>query len=125
MWRQAASQFDAGICSSAAREVTERFVAVYAPGAVWGVHVPGWDGLLTDAADIRALHASFFGREEFRIDRYQLVAEGNTVALRWSLGWRDRKDGAPCVSFQSHFFEVADGLIRRHGMYCAGVRVVA
>ena len=120
---------------SRAREVVERFVramehqdlaavvALYAPDAAWEVHVPGWDAAVTDRAELRELHEGFFGRDEFRVEGCQLVEEGTTMALRWGLTWRDREDGAPCLSFQSHFCEVAGDRIRRHRMYCTGVRV--
>jgi len=59
----------------------------------------------------------------FEIAGYRLVSEGDLVALRWELHWRDDEDGAPCLSHQSHFFEVANDRIRRHWMYCSGVHV--
>lgn len=98
-------------------------VALYAPDAVWEIHVPGWDDRLTDHRDLLAQHREFFGRDEFRIDRHELIANGEQVALTWDLGWRDRRSGLPAASFQSHTFLMHDGLIRLHRMYCAGVRV--
>jgi len=98
-------------------------VALYAPDALWEVHVPGWDDLLDDPRDMFALHQDFFGRDQFRIDRHQLIGSGDSVALNWDLGWRDRAHGLPAASFQSHVFDVHGGRIHRHRMYCAGVRV--
>lgn len=125
------------VATSPAQAVIERFVELmerqalagivelYRPDAAWEVHVPGWDALLTDPTEMLDLHASFFGRLEFRIDRYELTAEGDRVALNWDLGWRDRENGLPAASFQSHHFDVRDGRIARHRMYCAGVRIHA
>jgi ketosteroid isomerase-like protein len=98
-------------------------VALYDPGSAWEVHVPGWDALLTDRDEMLDLHAAFFGRLEFRIDRFELTAAGDRVALSWDLGWRDRESGLPAASFQSHHFVVRGGRIAHHRMYCAGIRV--
>jgi ketosteroid isomerase-like protein len=102
----------------------EAIVALYAPNACWDAHVPGWDTTAGQPAEFRRLHEDFFvaGRDDFSVDGYQIVAEGDSVALRWDLSWRDRDDGAHCVSFQSHFFTLHAGRIGRHEMYCAGVR---
>jgi ketosteroid isomerase-like protein len=119
-----------------ARDVIDRFVdlvaaqdldgivALYAPGARWDVHVPGWDGVAKSPVEYRDFHYVYFveHRDAFSVDGYQLAVEGDTAALRWDLSWTDRRDGARCVSFQCHFFEVHSGLIFRHHMYCAGVR---
>ncbi len=101
----------------------EGVVDLYAPAAVWEVHVPGWDDLLVDRQEMFELHQEFFGRDRFRIDRYELIADGERVALTWDLGWRDRDTGLPAASFQSHAFVIRDGRIQVHRMYCAGVRV--
>jgi ketosteroid isomerase-like protein len=98
-------------------------VDLYAPGAVWEVHVPGWDGVVTESGEMLSLHEEFFGRVDFAVDGYQLIESGNSAALRWDLSWRDREDGGARVSFQSHFFEIDGGRILRHRMYCAGVRI--
>jgi hypothetical protein len=98
-------------------------VELYAPTAAWEVHVPGWDERLTDRRALLALHQDFFGRDQFRIDRCQLLADGENVALNWDLGWRDRESGLPAASFQSHVFVIHDDRIELHRMYCAGVRV--
>jgi len=98
-------------------------VGLYSPGASWEVHVPGWDELLSDPIEMLDLHQSFFGRDRFRIDRYELIASGDSVALNWDLGWRDRQSGLAAASFQSHVFTIADGGIQLQRMYCAGVRV--
>jgi ketosteroid isomerase-like protein len=97
-------------------------VALYRPDAVWEVHVPSWDGSTADPYEMLDLHQSYFGRLNFRVVDYDIIAENELVALRWHLEWTDRDDGAPCASFQSHFFQVHDNKIRRHWMYCAGVR---
>ena len=119
-----------------ARVVVERFVrliehqdlagvaGLYASGATWEVHIPSWDGPVTGPTDFRELHEIFFGREELRVDRHQIVEEADRVGLCWDLSWRDRDDGAWRVSFQSHFFEVAGELPRHDRMYCGGVRAV-
>jgi hypothetical protein len=106
-------------------QVLDGVVDLYAPDATWEIHVPDWDGFVTDPAEMRELYAEFFGHDAFRVERRQIVAEGGTVALRWDLSWRDPTDGATCVSFQSHFFEVEGERIHRHAMYCAGVRAFA
>jgi limonene-1,2-epoxide hydrolase len=118
------------------RAVVERFVAalaardreaataLYAPGAQFEVHVPGWDTVVEDPAEIGDLLDHFFiGRAGFRVDRSEIVAEGALAALNFDLQWRAGEEGAPCRSFQSHAFALADGQIRVHRMYCAGVRV--
>jgi len=97
-------------------------VALYGPDSGWEAHVPGWDGVLTDPEEMLHLHQDFFGRQDFAVDRRQILSEGDDVALRWDLSWIDRTDGAECTSFQSHFFEIRDAHIHRHRMYCAGVR---
>lgn len=97
--------------------------ALYADDAVWEALVPGWDGVVSSAADRRELHESFFGRDHFAIERSQIVREGPQIALLWDLSWRDRQDAARCTSFQSHFFEIRHGRIQCHRMHCAGVRV--
>lgn len=118
------------------RDVIERYVeltaaqdlsgivALYAPDARWDVHVPGWDTTADRPAAIEELQYDLFvhNRDAFAVDDYQLLADGDAVALRWDLSWRDRQDGARCLCFQSHFFRVRDGRIHRHQMYCAGVR---
>jgi hypothetical protein len=118
------------------RTTVERFVealgrrdlaaamTLYDPAATWEVHVPGGDGLQAGVDEIAALMEPWFtGRDGFAIERRRLVGDGPTIALQWELRWRDAADGAPCVSHQSHFFEVRDGLIQRHWLYCSGVRV--
>lgn len=101
----------------------EGVVELYAPTAVWEVHVPGWDDMLLDHQDILQCHRDFFGRDQFRIDRYEFTTSGERVAMNWDLGWRDRQSGFPVLSFQSHFFTIRDGKIVVHRMYCAGVRI--
>jgi len=116
--------------------VVERFVralagrdlgatlALYAPDALFEVHVPGWDALVEEPAEIGELLQDFFiGREGFRVSQHQILGEGRTAAQRVNLEWRDAEDGAPCVCFQSHFFETEEGAVHLHRMYCAGVRV--
>jgi hypothetical protein len=98
-------------------------MALYAPDARWEVHVPGWDDLMTDPIEMLDLHQEFFGRDRFHVDRYELIAAGDSVSLNWDLSWRDRASGLPAVSFQSHTFHIADSGIRLHRMYCAGVRI--
>ena len=123
--------------ASAERQTVERFVralaerdqqaalALYEPAADWEVHVPGGDGLQHGVGEIGELLRPWFtGRDGFEVARYQLVDQGESVALRWELHWRDELDGAPCVSHQSHFFDVRNGRIHRHWLYCSGVRVV-
>ncbi|HET8629018.1 MAG TPA: nuclear transport factor 2 family protein [Thermomicrobiales bacterium] len=117
-------------------EVVERYVqalaarslggalALYAPGARFEVHVPGRDTLVEEPGEIGALLQDFFiGRDAFRVAERQILDRAGTAALRMHLEWRDEADGAPCVCFQSHFFEVEAAQIRLHRMYCAGVRV--
>jgi hypothetical protein len=100
-------------------------VGLYGPNAVWEVHVPSWDGKTSDPDEIFDLHQGYFGRLDFRVVDYDIITENDLVGLRWDLEWTDRDDGAPCASFQSHFFQVHDNQIRRHWMYCAGVRAYA
>ena len=97
-------------------------VGLYGPNAVWEVHAPNWDGTTSDPDEILDLHQGYFGRLNFRVVDYDIIFENDLVGLRWDLEWTDRDDGAPCASFQSHFFQVHDNQIRRHWMYCAGVR---
>jgi limonene-1,2-epoxide hydrolase len=101
-------------------------LALYAPDATWEVHVPGGDGLQQGPAEIADLMDPWFtGRAGFTIARHRLVGADSTWALQWELRWRDAVDGEPCTCHQSHFFEVRDGLIACHWLYCAGVRVEA
>jgi hypothetical protein len=122
--------------ASDGRATVERFVealgardlaaamALYDPEATWEVHVPGGDGLQEGVAEIAALMDPWFtGRDGFAIERWRLIGDGPVIALQWELHWRDAADGAPCISHQSHVFEVRDGLIQRHWLYCSGVRV--
>jgi len=118
------------------RAIVERFVhalaardqqaalGLYEPDAEWEVHVPGGDGLQRGVGQIGELLRPWFtGRDGFDIAEYQLVGQGTMVALRWELHWRDELEGAPCISHQSHFFDVRGGRIHRHWLYCSGVRV--
>jgi ketosteroid isomerase-like protein len=99
-------------------------LALYEPEAVWEVHVPGGDGYQQGIEEIADLLDPWFtGRDGFEVARYRVVDQSDTVALQWELHWRDKEDGAPCISHQSHFFEVQDGRIHRHWLYCSGVRV--
>ncbi|GEM_PF-6694700 len=99
-------------------------MALYVPDARFEAHVPGWDVLVDQPAEIGALLDDFLiGRDAFRVLRYQIVREGETAALRCDLQWRDAEDGAPCRCYQSHFFDLAGEQICFHTMYCAGVRV--
>ena len=99
-------------------------VELYEPDAKWEVHVPGGDGEQVGTDQIADLMDPWFtARDGFEIAGYRLVSEGDLVALRWELHWRDDEGGAPCLSHQSHFFEVANDRIRRHWMYCSGVHV--
>jgi hypothetical protein len=97
-------------------------VGLYGPNAVWEVHVPSWDGTTSDPVEILGLHQGYFGRLNSRVVDYDIISENDLVGLRWDLEWTDRDDGTPCASFQSHFFQIHDNQIRRHWMYCAGVR---
>jgi len=116
--------------------VAERFVAaiaardlgaamaLYAPEATFEAHVPGWDVSVDEPADVSGLLDDFLiGRDGFRVLRYRVIGEEGAAALRCDLQWHDEEDGAPCLCYQSHFFEVAGDRIRYHHMYCAGVRV--
>ena len=118
------------------RAVVERFVAalvvrdraaataLYAPDAQFEAHVPGWDPVVEGPSEIGDLLDDFFiGRDGFRVDRSEILAEGQLASLNFDLQWRSAEDGAPCLSFQSHAFALRDGQIRLHRMYCAGVRV--
>lgn len=118
------------------RETVERFVAaladrdlpaamrLYAPAATWEVHTPGTDGRLDGPSEIAGrMDPWFTGRDGFTVARHRAIGDGPVVALQWELHWRDAQDGAPCVSHQSHVFEVVGGLIERHWLYCSGVRV--
>ena len=118
------------------RAVIERFVAalvardraaataLYAPDAQFEAHVPGWDPVVEGPGEIGILLDDFFiGRDDFRVSRSEILAEGQMAALNFDLEWRAAEDGAPCFCFQSHAFALADGQIRLHRMYCAGVRV--
>jgi ketosteroid isomerase-like protein len=96
----------------------------YAPDAVWEVHVPGGDGLQQGPDEIGQVLVPFYiSRDGFEVARHRMIEHGETVALQCELHWRDEQDGAPCVSHQSHFFEVRDDRIQRHWLYCSGVRV--
>ena len=100
----------------------EAALALYAPDAEWEIHVPGWDTDRTGREEIaERLIPWFMQREAYEIAGYALMEQGNRVALRWEQHWNDSEDGAPCTCHQGHFFEVADGLIQRHWMCCAGV----
>src|SRR5688572_22247074 len=118
------------------RAVVERFVAalasrdraaataLYASDAQFEVHVPGWDPVVEGPGEIGDLLDDFFiGRDGFKVNRSEILAEGQTAALNFDLQWRAAEDGAPCLCFQSHAFALADGQIHLHRMYCAGVRV--
>lgn len=95
---------------------------LYAPDARWEFHVPGWDDERQGREAIAAqLIPWFILRDGYEIAGYQLIQEGPVVALRWEQHWRDAGDGAPCTCHQSHFFDVEEGRIRRHWMYCSGV----
>lgn len=116
--------------------VVERFVAaltardlgaamaLYTPDARFEAHVPGWDVVVDEPSDVSNLLEDFLiGRDGFRMLHYRVIGEEGAAALRCDLQWRDAEDGAPCLCFQSHFFELAGERIRYHHMYCAGVRV--
>jgi limonene-1,2-epoxide hydrolase len=99
---------------------------LYEPNAVWEVHVPGGDGEQVGHEQIADLMDPWFtARDGFEIAGYRVISDGGLAALRWELHWRDEHHGAPCISHQSHFFEIAEDRIRRHWMYCSGVHVLA
>jgi limonene-1,2-epoxide hydrolase len=101
-----------------------RALALYSPTARWEVHVPSGDGLQQGVEEIAALLDPWFtGRDGFAVARYRIAGDGPVQALQWELHWRDAAGGAPCVSHQSHFFEVRGGRIEQHWLYCSGVRV--
>jgi hypothetical protein len=111
------------VTALAARDLAAA-MRLYAPAATWEVHVPDMDDLLDDPSAIAArMDPWFTGRDGFLVARHRVIGDGPELALQWELHWRDAHDGAPCVSHQTHVFEVADGLIERHWLYCAGVRV--
>jgi ketosteroid isomerase-like protein len=107
-----------------ARQELDGLVGLYADDFVWEVHVPGCDEIATLRNDLRELHDAYFirNRDDFAVIDHHLIEDGNHVALRWELSWRDARDGAICTSYQGHFFDIQHGLIKRHQMYCAGVR---
>jgi hypothetical protein len=97
---------------------------LYSPHATWEIHVPGWDALLRGHEQIASRYIPWFiNRDGYEIVGYQVIGQGEVVALRWEQHWRDDRDGAPCTCHQSHFFDVREGLIERHWMYCSGVTV--
>lgn len=121
---------------AAGQAVVEQFVAalaardhaaattLYAPEARFEVHVPDWDPIVEGPEAIGELLQGFFTRrDDFRIARSEILAEGSAAALNFDLEWRAADDGAPCLCFQSHAFTIIAGQIRLHRMYCAGVRV--
>lgn len=99
-------------------------VELYARGALFEPHVPGWDGLTDDHDEIGAWLDDFFvSRDGFRVEDRAIIRQGDVAALRLVLRWRDADAGRPCLCFQSHFFDLVDERISFHRMYCAGVRV--
>jgi ketosteroid isomerase-like protein len=94
------------------RAVIERFVdriaaqdldgvvALYGPDALWEVHVPGWDGVANHPAALYELHHGYFvqNRDAFSVDGYQLLADGDAIALRWDLSWRESRRWSPIES---------------------------
>lgn len=99
-------------------------LSLYAPGAVFEPHVPGWDGVTDDRDEIGAWLDSFFiSRDGFRVVDREIIRQGDVAALRIVMRWRDVDGGHPCLCFQSHFFDLDDERIRVHRMYCVGVRV--
>jgi ketosteroid isomerase-like protein len=111
------------VAALAARD-REAAIALYTPDALFEAHVPGWDPVVEGPGEIGELLEDFFiGRDDFRVNRSEIVADGPMAALNFDLQWRAAEDGAPCLCFQSHAFALADGRIQLHRMYCAGVRV--
>jgi ketosteroid isomerase-like protein len=114
---------DGFVAALAARDLGAA-VDLYAPEAVFEPHVPGWDGATTDRAEIGAWLDDFFvSRDGFRVEEQQIIRQGDVAALRIVMTWREAETGAPCLCFQSHFFDLDGEHIRVHRMYCAGVRV--
>jgi hypothetical protein len=117
------SAIDRFVEALAARDLPAA-VDLYAPAAVFEPHVPGWDGVTDDRDEIGEWLDSFFiSRDGFRVVDREIIRQGDVVALRVVLRWRDADAGLPCLCFQSHFFDLDDERIRTHRMYCAGVRV--
>jgi hypothetical protein len=111
------------VAAIAARDL-QATMALYTPDARFEAHVPGWDVTVDEPRDVSALLDDFLiGRDGFRVQRYRVIGEEDSAALRCDLEWRDADDGAPCQCFQAHFFELEGRSIRFHHMYCAGVRV--
>jgi ketosteroid isomerase-like protein len=119
-----------------AQVVTDEFVAalaardraavmrLYAPEARFEAHVPGGDPAVVGPGEIGELLQGFFiGRDDFRVIRSEVLAEGGAAALNFDLTWRTPDDDASCLCFQSHTFAIEAGKIRLQRMYCAGVRV--
>jgi ketosteroid isomerase-like protein len=99
-------------------------VNLYARDAVFETHVPGWDGVTDDRAEIGEWLDDFFiSRDGFRVVDRQIIRQGEVAALRIVMRWRDTDGGHPCLCFQSHFFDLDGERIRFHRMYCAGMRV--
>jgi hypothetical protein len=117
------SVVDAFVEALAARDLAAT-VDLYAPGAVFEPHVPGWDGVTDHRDEIGEWLDDFFiSRDEFRVVDRAIVRQGDVAALRIVMRWRDADGVHPCLCFQSHFFDLDDEQIRFHRMYCAGVRV--
>jgi ketosteroid isomerase-like protein len=117
------SVIDSFVEALAARDLPAA-VDLYAPTAIFEPHVPGWDGVTDDRDEIGDWLDSFFiSRDSFRVVDRDIVRQGDVVALRIVMRWRDADAGRPCLCFQSHFFDLDDERIRVHRMYCAGVRV--
>lgn len=117
------SVIDGFVEALAARDLPAA-VALYAPAAIFESHVPDWDGVTDDRAEISAWLDSFFIRRDgFRVVDRAIVRQGDVAALRIVMRWHNADDGRPCLCFQSHFFDLDAEHIRVHRMYCSGVRV--
>jgi hypothetical protein len=99
-------------------------VALYAPDATFGFHIPSGDGVYSGAEGVAAAVDRFFiiDREDFRMWDVETVADLDSAAVRFTMSWIDANDGARCTCYQSHHFSLDGDRIARQEMFCAGVR---
>ena len=91
--------------------------AVYAPGAVLDATVPNWRFEAHKPVAIAAQLTGSYAHPGRLLDVTRSPLPGGEV-VRFTLAWT--QDGTPMAAHQVHLFDVSNGAITRHDIWCGG-----